>query len=147
MPLTELFTGETPQQKDIRLHKDLAAFSYIWIMSVVCLLSRRTSPFVQYHARQGLVLFLLSIPIASIPYAGRILILPIIAGCIYGFLNALKGRYVDVPLMGPLSRGELKTGDLWPAVVSIFKTSKNEIGMAKRPVQKGSSVRKSGERT
>jgi len=43
--------------KDVQDNKIMAALSYIWIVSVLMLLMKKDSPFVQQHARQGFVLF------------------------------------------------------------------------------------------
>ena len=98
---------ETDEQKDIKLNKDVAAFGYIWIMSVVVYASRRDSKFVQFHSKQGIVLFLLTLPVSVIPFIGKYLLLLIVAGMLLGFINAAQGQKRDVPFAGPLSRGEL----------------------------------------
>ncbi|EKD47008.1 MAG: hypothetical protein ACD_66C00259G0004, partial [uncultured bacterium] len=52
-------TDTTPaiDKKDIEDNKVLAALSYIFILCFVPLLLARDSKFAQYHAKQGLVLF------------------------------------------------------------------------------------------
>ncbi len=98
---------ETAEMKDIRVNKDVAALSYVWILSVVIYASRRDSAFIEHHSKQGLVLFLLSLPLLFIPVIGNVLMLLIIAGELLGFINAANGRRQDVPFIGPLSRGEI----------------------------------------
>ncbi len=105
--------NETPEQRDIRLNKDVAAFSYVWIMSVVVFASRRDSPFVQYHAKQALILFILSIPVAIIPFLGRYLVFIVLAGNLLGFINAANGRREDIPIIGDLASGKTKPKDVW----------------------------------
>jgi uncharacterized membrane protein len=105
--------NETPEQRDVRLNKDVAAFSYVWIMSVVVFASRRDSPFIQYHAKQALILFLISIPVAMIPFLGRYLVFIVLAGMLLGFINAGSGRREEVPFVGKLASGETKPKDIW----------------------------------
>ena len=105
-------TQETPEQQDIRLNKEVAAFAYVWVMSIVVLAARRDSKFAQFHAKQGLVLFLLSIPLWLIPIVGHFLTILVVGGMVLGFMNAAQGKYADVPFAGSLSRGELSLGDI-----------------------------------
>lgn len=114
---------ETDEAKDIRLHKDLAAFSYIWIMSLMVYAMKKDSKFLEFHSKQGIVLFLLSIPVWFLPFIGRFLTLILVGGMVLGFINAAQGLKRDVPLIGKLSRGELKSSDLkevWKALKETF---------------------------
>ena len=101
-------TNGTPEQIDIRLNRDIAAFGYIWVMSLVVYFTKRESPFARFHSKQGIVLFLLSIPVSFIPFLGKYLMFLLAAGMLLGFINAAQGQKRDVPFIGPLSRGELK---------------------------------------
>lgn len=105
--------NENADQRDIRLNKDVAAFSYVWIMSVIVFASRRDSPYIQYHAKQACILFILSIPVAMIPFFGRYLVFLILAGMLLGFINAANGRREELPFVGKLATGELKPKDIW----------------------------------
>lgn len=87
---------------------DLAALSYVWILSLVVYITRRDSPFVRFHAKQGMLLFFLSIPAWFVPYAGKPLELMILGLGIYGFLGAAKGEWRDLPLLGPLTRADVR---------------------------------------
>lgn len=118
--------GETDEQRDIRLHKDAAAFSYLWILSVFVYIAKRDSKFVRYHSRQGIVLFLLSIPASMIPFIGRFLMFFIVLGMLLGFVHAAQGQYADVPLAGDLAKGDLKPMDLWH---STLKSMRKAIDM------------------
>ncbi len=116
LPSEPLLTPE--QRADIEKNKDVAAMSYLWILSVVVLYARRDSPFVQYHARQGMWLFLISIPVWLIPGIGRYLEFFVLAGMIIGFLNAAQGRHHDLPVIGQLAKGTLTIRDLWKKCVA-----------------------------
>jgi len=114
-------SGETEEQRDIRMNKDVAAFSYVWIMSVVIFASRRDSKFVQYHSKQGIVLFIASIVAAIIPFVGKYLVMLVVAGMLLGFVNAAQGHFADVPLAGDLAKGKLSIGDLIHMTASGFR--------------------------
>lgn len=113
--------NETDEQRDIRLNKDIAAFSYIWILSIAVYVSRRDSAFARFHSKQGVVLFLFTIPIGLIPSVGNYLMLFPLAGMLLGFINAAQGLYRDVPFAGPLSRGEMSITDLVKICVDAVK--------------------------
>jgi len=97
MQLTEV------QKDDIQTNKDIAAFSYIWIFSVIILWTRRDSQFIQFHARQAIMLFILSILIYVIPIP-KFYYLNVftVAGMITGFINANLGEYYEMPLVSDL---------------------------------------------
>jgi uncharacterized membrane protein len=126
MEQTAAPANETPEHLDIRLNKDIAAFSYIWMMSLFIYMTKKESKFIQYHSKQGIVLFLLTIPVSFIPWVGKYLVFLIVAAMLLGFLNAANGQYRDVPCVGPLSRGELSVHDLLRlgtgGIQSIFST-------------------------
>ena len=101
------------------------------ILSVVVLYARQDSPFIQYHARQGLWLFLISIPLWIIPMVGHLLEFIILAGMIIGFLNAAQGRMHDVPVIGQLAKGTLTLRDLWKKFLEMVV---HAFGVLKRGV-------------
>ncbi|MBI3336516.1 hypothetical protein HYZ98_03040 [Candidatus Peregrinibacteria bacterium] len=88
---------------DVEKNKDVAAFSYVWVMSVIVYLVRRDSAFVRFHATQAMILFVLSIPIWFIPYIGRYLELLILAAAVLGFMAAAQGEWKKLPLVGRFS--------------------------------------------
>jgi uncharacterized membrane protein len=104
-------------KQDIEQNKDIAAFSYLWIMSVVVFFLRRKSPFVRFHAKQAMVLFGLSLLVLLIPILNRLLELFILGLMGYGFLNAAQGLQKDIPIVGPLSRREMTIREAWKALV------------------------------
>lgn len=110
-------THRDPQ--DVADNKDLAALSYVWVLSLVVLFAKRESPFVQFHARQGAVLFGLSLVVWAMPFVGKVAELLVLALCIIGFLHAAQSEWREIPIIGPLSRGAF--GDLrhsWRDVVA-----------------------------
>lgn len=110
-----------PNSKDVSENKDLAALSYVWILSLVVLFARRESPFIQFHAKQGAVLFVASVLVWFIPFLGKALELVILALCVLGFLHAAQGQWKEIPVIGPAARGSI--ADLrksWKDVVAAF---------------------------
>lgn len=105
-------------EHDIEENKDIAAFSYLWIMSVVVYLLKKDSPFIRFHSKQAMVLFGLSVVIWLIPISiiARPLELVVLAGMVIGFLNAAQGKRKDVPIVGPLSRREITLRQAWHEV-------------------------------
>ncbi len=128
------------REEDIRKNKDLAAVSYLWILSIPLYMSRKDSPFIQYHSKQGMVLFLLSIPLWFIPLIGQLFELVVLMGMVMGFLHAIQGEYADVPVVGLLAKGELT----WTEALKLcIKACKNAfhafIKTTKKPPSSPSS--------
>lgn len=104
--------SETPQQRDIRMNKDIAALSYVWVLSVIVYAARYDSPFIRHHSRQAVILFILSLPVLFIPIVGRLLLILIAAGEIWGFISAANGKYMELPIIGKLARGNASMSDV-----------------------------------
>jgi uncharacterized membrane protein len=92
--------------------KDLTAIlSYLGILFLVPLLACKDNPFAQFHAKQGLVLFIAEVAtmfIGWIPFLGWFVgmvawfiwvILSII-----GIVNVLGGKQVPLPIIGKFAR-------------------------------------------
>lgn len=120
-PEVNTATTETDEQRDVRMNKDVAAFSYVWIMSVVVLAARRDSAFAQYHAKQATILFIVSIPVALLPFVGRYLIFLVLAGMLLGFIHAANGRREPVPIIGDLASGKKTPRDLYRSCLPYIK--------------------------
>jgi len=94
---------------DIQQNKGMAIVAYI--LFFVPLLAAKESPFAQYHARQGLNLFLLAlaanIVLGIIPILGWILLpfvnLGILGLAIIGILAAVNGQMKPLPLIGGIT--------------------------------------------
>lgn len=96
-------TDIQPSKKDIDDNKLMAVLSYIGILCFIPLLLKKDSPFAQYHAKQGLALFIVEI-IASVlswtiilAWASAIIWLVTIIASIYGMVNAWNGKRVEIP--------------------------------------------------
>lgn len=93
---------------DVETNKAMAAIGYIGILFLIPLLAKKDSAFAQYHAKQGLTLFVFEILIGIltwVPVIGWLLIGPIgylIAFILFiiGLMNALGGKQQPLPIIG-----------------------------------------------
>ncbi len=113
---------------DVRENKDIAALSYVSVLSVIIFLLRRDSPFVRFHSRQAVILFLISLPLWFIPLVGRFLELFVLAGMVIGFIGAAQGEWNDVAFIGPLSRREMTLREAWRQMVNTVAKLARELG-------------------
>lgn len=88
--------------KDIEENKLMAALSYVWAFSLVMLLLKKNSPFVQLHARQGFVLFVISVIVMLIPPIWWVNIAVVVFDII-GIWKAYQGMEWKAPLIGPIA--------------------------------------------
>ncbi len=104
------YTDITPE--DIERNKLLAALSYLWILFVLYWVV--DSPFVKFHAKQSMVIFIGDAVIwvinvfagSLIPMWGIIstlLSLLLFALRIIGFINAITGKTGKLPVVGDLA--------------------------------------------
>lgn len=79
--------------------------SYLQILALVPFFFGRKSPFVSFHARQGIlllfiwVLFLFSFFVPLLPW---IFALYLVAAIVWGIVNVVMGRERELPLIGKL---------------------------------------------
>lgn len=85
--------------KDIEENKNVAAIGYVWILCLVPLLLKRKSSFAQFHAKQGLVLFIIELVGWWIPIIGWFLMLVAVIFAIVGIIMALDGKYWKMPIL------------------------------------------------
>ncbi|HOZ36865.1 MAG TPA: hypothetical protein PLR18_03495 [bacterium] len=88
--------------------KIMGVLAYIWALCLLPLLGKKDSEFCQFHAKQGLVLFVASFAVmflGMIPVIGWFVILPvgwflIAAASLLGLLNAWQGKKWEIPFLG-----------------------------------------------
>lgn len=113
--IINLFIFMTEQQKKDEAAKEsrtVAALSYIWILCLVPLLTKKNDDYCQFHAKQGLVLFIVSFGVmilGMIPVIGWFLILPlgwmfIVILSILGLINALQGKKWEMPFLSKYAK-------------------------------------------
>jgi uncharacterized membrane protein len=87
-------------EKDINENKFVAAIGYICILFLIPLLLKKDSPFAQYHAKQGLYLFIVFFigqAVFWFPLFGWALFLFFLVVNIYAFFQTLAGKAWPVP--------------------------------------------------
>jgi len=101
--------------KDVEENKAIAAIGYLWILFLVPLLAKKDSPFAQYHAKQGMILFIADIilwfvsfiiSVATLGiglYLSWIIWLLIMIWTILGIVNALNGKMQPLPIIGKMA--------------------------------------------
>jgi uncharacterized membrane protein len=86
--------------RDAEENKYVALFSYVYILFLIPLLAKRDSKFCQFHAKQGLVLFVIDI-IASLfmwfPVIGQLLMFALAIVSVIGIIKVLNGEYWKIP--------------------------------------------------
>lgn len=87
--------------KDVEENKGITFLSYIGILCLIPLLSKKDSKFAQYHAKQGLVLLIFFV-IVSIVY-----VIPVL-GWILGVLGYIFGWVLAIMGLVAVSKGECK---------------------------------------
>ena len=100
-----------PSTRDVEENRLAAALGGLWVLSVVVLLMKKDSPFAQFHARQGALLFLFSLLLwIVLGVFGRsawvfrdLLKFGTYALMMIGFVQALRGKRWVLPLLGPLA--------------------------------------------
>lgn len=94
----------TPQQKNV----GMAVLAYI-IFFIPLLTDAKNDPFVKYHVKQGLVLFILAVIAMAIervlPYTLSSMLyslfsLAIIVLAVMGIMNAVNGKETPLPFIG-----------------------------------------------
>lgn len=84
-----------------------AALSYLFILVFVPLFLRRDDPFVAFHAKQGLVVFvgyvLAAIAVMWIPVIGNVLGLALMVISVVGVIKAAQGKRWRVPVIANIA--------------------------------------------
>lgn len=91
----------------------MAVIAYIIFFIPLLTGDAKKDPFVNYHVKQGLVLFLLAVAINIVgmilPFyfwwsISWLLSLGILALCIIGIMNAVNGKQVPLPVIGSFAK-------------------------------------------
>jgi fumarate reductase subunit D len=97
-----------PQQEGDRI---LAAISYLGFLCFIPLFLKKSNPFVQFHAKQGLVLFIAEIIISFIniiPILGQLAWLVAIVVFLFvsinGIIKSWQGVYWKIPVLSDYAK-------------------------------------------
>jgi uncharacterized membrane protein len=96
--------SENPKEEDNKL---MGILSYVGVLCLIPLLTKKDNTFVFFHAKQGMVLFIAEVItalIAAIPLLGWV-VAPIISIiwlilAIIGIVNVLDGKEKELPILG-----------------------------------------------
>lgn len=98
-------------KQDIEKNRVLAALGYLGILCFVPLLLRKKSPYAQFHAKQGVVLFVLetfAFFFSVVPILGHFIwlvtVIAIVILSIVGYVKALTGEAWSLPLLSRYTR-------------------------------------------
>lgn len=86
----------------------MAGLSYLGVLVLIPLLTRKKNPFVYFHAKQGLVIFVGEV-IALIAgqwivVVGSLVFILLLIASVIGLIQALQGRRFSIPGIGQLVR-------------------------------------------
>ncbi len=80
--------------------KVMGVLAYLGILVLIPLLAKRDSEFVQFHAKQGLVLFIAEVILWWIPFIGWFILGPIVSIlALIGLIMAAMGRKWKIPVI------------------------------------------------
>ncbi len=95
------------QSSDVSSNKGIAYLCYLGILVIIPLLVKGNSPFVKFHAKQGIVL-VIGWFLGSFLYVflglGLLIHLAVIVLSVMGLVNVSKGLMKDLPLIGGVAR-------------------------------------------
>lgn len=100
--MTQETNNKNYNDLDVKANKNVAALSYFWVLCLVPLLGKKKSKFAQFHAKQGLILFIIeSIAglVAWFPFFGQLFILVLIVVSAMGIIRAYNGEWWKVPFI------------------------------------------------
>lgn len=111
---------------DVQANKDVAAFSYVWVMAFVVYFAKRDSAFARFHSKQAIVLCFLT-ALWIVPLVGHFLTLFVVLGMLYGFINASQGLWGKVPVAGSIAKGELRPTEIVDLLRDVIKTMRAAV--------------------
>lgn len=90
-------------EQDIRENKLWALLSYLGILVLIPLLAKKDSKFAQFHAKQGLVLFIANL-IWMIPLIGWLIGFVLLIAGLVAIIKVLMGQYWKIPVLGDFAQ-------------------------------------------
>lgn len=98
--------NQTSAHKDVTDNKIISAIGYIGVLCLIPLLLKKDSKFAQFHAKQGLALFIAEIVVSFvniIPFLGQMVwfaaSLVFLAVSLIGLMKAWKGEWWKMPIL------------------------------------------------
>jgi len=107
-PTEPIIEHKTPQDEGDRI---LAAISYLGFLCFLPLFLKKSNPFVQYHAKQGLVLFIAEIIVSFIniiPILGQLVwffaVIVFLVVSVMGIVMSWSGVYWKIPVLSEYAK-------------------------------------------
>lgn len=102
---------ENPEQPpvvtDVSDEKLMAALAYLGVLVFIPLLTRKQDPYVSFHVKQGLVIFLgeiiALIALQWLAVIGNIVFVLLLIASVVGLVQALQGHKFRIPGIGQLA--------------------------------------------
>lgn len=98
---------QQPVVTDVSDEKLMASLAYIGFLVFIPLLTRKSDPYVYFHIKQGLVIFLgeviAIIAVQWLSAVGNILFVVLLIASVVGLFQALQGRKFKIPGIGQLA--------------------------------------------
>jgi fumarate reductase subunit D len=97
------------QESGMKVTKDnvYAILAYMWVLCLIPVLMKKDDPFVRFHARQGLMLFIIEVAlgiIGIVPFLGVIISqiggLVCLVVSVLAIIQVLKGNQWKIPYVG-----------------------------------------------
>lgn len=92
---------------DVEQNKLWAVIAYLGVLCLIPLLAKRDSAYAQYHAKQGLVLFVAGILLGFVSWipvigwlVGMVGWIAVLVLMLLGIMNALGGKTTPLPVIG-----------------------------------------------
>ena len=101
--MSKIKTSPTADERDAEDNKTVAVLSYFWILFLIPLLTKKDSKFCQFHAKQGLILFIVSL-IVWFPIVGQLVSLVLLLICVIGIVKTYNGEYWKIPYIHDWSK-------------------------------------------
>ncbi len=93
--------------KEVEEDRFMAALSYLGILVLIPLLIKKDDEFVQFHAKQGVVLLVIwfvGMILFMIPIMGQLLALAILVLNVIALIQALNGKRWEIPIIGEYAK-------------------------------------------
>jgi uncharacterized membrane protein len=91
------------KDRDVEDNKNIALLSYLWVLFLIPLLIKKDSKFAQFHAKQGLILFILSL-VCWFPFFGQLVAIVLTVVYVVGIIKTLNGEWWKIPYVYEYSK-------------------------------------------
>lgn len=106
--------------------KNQAALNYFLVLAPILYFNRKDSPFIQFHALQGIVLlvaFVVFWVLSDFFFLIKYLNFGVVFAAVLGFINAVQGKYYRIPLVSEVVKEGVSPAKLWAGLKRAGKIS------------------------